>query len=159
MNDKSMDVKVFSAMQEDTPVASYRKTILGKVFVNILDPFTGNPTGLILKGEPNSEDARVDVWTTKENLFLQRMNRKHFETGVLQKVDVRVSTPIGIAYSDEELKDILNLVYISLKKRLVEMTDPATLQRMVSLADEMEKSVKIKEAVEGRLKEVLSVEG
>jgi len=159
MSESTMDTKVYSAMQEGNPVATYRKTILGRVFVNILDPFTGTPTGIILKGDPTSEDARVDVWTVKENLFLQRMNRKHFETGVLKKMEISVEKLEKIAnYSDAELKEILGLVYISLQKKLVEMEDPAILNRMVELAKEMEKSAKIVSAVEGRLQEVLSVE-
>lgn len=160
MNGQNIDTKVYSAMQEGKPVATYRKTILGKVYINILDPFTGTPTGIILKGDPTSADARVDVWTVKENLFLQRMNRKHFETGVLRKVDVPVEKMEEIAhYTDAELKEILGLVYISLQKKLVEIEDPAILTRMVDLAKEMEKSTKIVGAVEGRLQEVLSVEG
>ena len=143
-------------MQEDEPIASYRKTILGKVFVNILDPFTGNPTGVILSGEESSEDAKIDVWTVKENLFLQRMNRNHFETGMLKKVNVKEVKQVPQSYSDLEIKDILNLVYISLQKRLVEIDDPAVLNRMVELANELEKTDKIKSTVENRLKEVLS---
>lgn len=160
MSESTKDLKVYSAMQEGKPIASYRKTILGKVFINILDPFTGSPAGVILSGQPNSEDARVDVWTVKENLFLQRMNRKHFETGVLQKIEVPIEKLEEIAnYTDAELKEILNSVYISLQKKLVEIEDPAILSRLIDLANEMKKSDKIRGAVEGRLQEVLSVEG
>lgn len=160
MSESTKDIRTYSAMQEGKPIASYRKTILGKVYINILDPFTGNPSGVILSGQANSEEARVDVWTIKENLFLQRMNRKHFETGVLLKIELPLEKLEEIAgYTDAELKEILNSVYISLQKKLVEIEDPAILNRMVDLASELKKSEKIVGAVEGRLQEVLSVEG
>ena len=44
---------IYSAMQEDEPLARYKKTILGKVHVIALNPFTEESEGVILQGVPN----------------------------------------------------------------------------------------------------------
>jgi len=162
MSNTQESLKVFSAMQEGKPLATYRKTILGRVAITILDPFTDKPTGIILTGTATSEDAKIDVWTVREELFLKRMNRSHFETGILKKVETPVAEEkdkVAPVYSDEELEDILKLAYISLQKQLVEIEDPAILNRLVEKAKELEKTPKVIEVINNRLQVVLSVEG
>ena len=49
---RDMSADVFSAMQTDKPHAVYKKTILGKVFVTVLNPFDESPEGILLQGNP-----------------------------------------------------------------------------------------------------------
>jgi uncharacterized linocin/CFP29 family protein len=150
-------LKTFSAMQEGNPVATYKKTILGKVFVNVLDPFSDKPAGIILTGDSGSENARVDVWTLKEDLFLQRMNRSLFERGVLKKVSENKIKKVE-TFEDSDLTNILGLSYISLQKKLAEIDDSVILMRLVDLAKEAGKSEKIIETLEKKLHSSLTVE-
>jgi len=149
---------IYSAMQVGKPYKSYRKTILGKVYVTILDPFTQEtPIGIHLEGEPTTDErAIVDIWSEKEDVFFKRMNKRHFETGNLipyireekeAKRTVENST-------DEELKALINKPFLSLQAVLNKTNSEALVFRILTLAKELEKSDKIIKAIESRLSEI-----
>lgn len=156
-NQEGFDTRVWSAMQTGTPFASYRKVILGKVYITILSPFTLKPEGILLEGEPKTDErATIDVWSEMENLYLRRQNKKHFLEGTIIRVtrEEVVEKHNIEQYSDAELSEVLSYKFITLTRLLGEITTAPVLMRMVELAKEMEKSEKIIKAIETRLSEV-----
>jgi len=81
------DYDAYSAMQEGEPIKRYIKTILGKVHVVVLNPFSEEPEGVILEGRPGNMDDLpnmvVDLWTNKQVVFFEKMNKKHLDAGRL----------------------------------------------------------------------------
>lgn len=150
--------EVFAAMQNKDPLKTYKKTILGKVYVTALDPFSDQPMGVSLEGLPGEESEFLDVWTQKEVLFVEKMNRKLFEAGVLieayRKEPVEEKEKRIETFSDEELTEVINSKFLSLKSALNNTKSEAVLFRMLNLAKEMEKSEKIVGAIEARLSEI-----
>lgn len=129
--------EVFAAMQSGVPLASYTKTILGKLYVNFLNPFTGSPEGRLLSGDPKtSDDAIIDLWTVAEDLYFKRMNKRAFETGLLiKKVRKPAEEKKTIEqFSDEELIEIINMKTISFQKQLSEITSEVVLTRLLGLS-------------------------
>ena len=135
---------IYSAMQEDKPVATYKKTILGKLHVVVLDPFDGKPKEVILTGDEKSESARVSVWDNKQKLFFERINKNHFEAGrlVMAEDDVEEETSPN-QVTDEEIDEILKMKFMAFRTRLYQFTDVAPLFRILKRAREIEKSERI----------------
>jgi hypothetical protein len=158
-NDLGFDPQVFSDMQSGNPYATYRKTILGKVNVAILDPFTMKPEMILLEGEPKTDErARIDIWSEMADLYFRRSkpNTTHFLEGTLIKItkEVRVDPHNIEQYSDSELQEVLKFKYVVLSKTLSDITTAPVLMRMTDLAREMELSKRITDAIETRLSEV-----
>jgi hypothetical protein len=154
---QEFDPRVFTAMQNSAPYASYRKTILGKVHVTILNPLTLKPEGILLVGEPKTDErASIDLWSEMEDLYFKRQNKKHFTEGTVikvQKVEPKETHTIE-QYSDEELKEVLKMPFISFNKLLNEVNTTPVLMRMAELAKEMDKSEKFIKVIEARLSAV-----
>jgi hypothetical protein len=161
MTDKDVDREIYSAMQNGKPFKTYQKTILGKVYITALDPFSGSPVGYLLEGDPRNEDETTyfDVWSEKEDLFLRRMNKLQFESGNIikksRKEDVDVTRSYE-SFTDDELKEVISSPFLSLRKTLNQIETTAVLYRMITLATEMEKSEKLIGAIKARLSEVQS---
>ena len=162
------DAQTFSAMQTGNPFKTYKKTILGKVYVKIIDPFKadqGVESDVMLHGDPrrNDEGCFVDVWTEKEDVYLRRMNPSHFKEGVLIAYD-RTRHPVESdvnpfnVMTDEELFELLNSPFFKLQNAYNKMTSPAPVMRLLDMAHQEEKSEKIIRALEGRLSELQKVE-
>ena len=159
---ESSDVKTFAAMQEGKPYRTYKKTILGKVYLSLLDPFSGNPTGLLLSGDPrkNEESSIVDVWSEREDLFLKRQNKLHFERGIIvsfTRPETEERVRVIEEYSDEELKELINSQFMKLQHAINKTESEIVLTRMIDLAKELDKSDKIVSAIEKRLSEIQSI--
>lgn len=151
--------RIFGAMQAGTPHKSYIKTILGQVYMNILNPFDGKPAGILLSGDPTArpESCILDVWTEKEDTYVKSMNKIHFETGTViayERPAEQVKERTIEEYSDEELKEVINSKFLALQSTLNKIESTPVLFRMVNLSREMEKSEKITGAIEARLSEV-----
>jgi hypothetical protein len=146
-------------MQTGSPFARYRKTIIAKVYVTVISPFSGQPEGLILFGDPttDAESCYIDVWTEMEDVFFQRKNKEVLATGRVVRTVLNgkkeVAKPIE-TYSDEELREVLGYKYLSFQKTLSEITSAATVQRLLDLAKEAEKSDKIIATIEAKLSEL-----
>ena len=162
------DVQTYSAMQIGSPFRTYKKTILGKVYVKILDPFRaeqGVPSDIMLQGDPRRSDEGcfVDVWSEKEDVYLRRMNPSHFKEGVLISYD-RTKHPVESdvnpfnVMTDEELFELLNSPFFKLQNAYNKMTSQAPVMRLLDMARQEEKSEKIIRALEGRLEELKKVE-
>lgn len=150
--------EVFSKMQEGSPVASFKKTILGQVGVHVLNPWTGQPEDRILKGDPRTNDdgCIVDLWSGAELMYFTKSNKRHFETGNLIEFKRTKTTPEKSVndITDEEIVKVLNDRFYTLQGKLSSFTSPAPVHRFLSIAREMEKSEKIIKHIEARLSEL-----
>ena len=152
-----MQLQMFAAMQLEKPFKTYRKTVLGRVSVNYIEPFSGQPAGIILTGLPKTdESARIDTWTEVDDGFFRKMNKRHFEVGnLLEIVRVEEVKERTIeSFTDEELTKIINSKYFTLEATLNKTESLPVLFRMVELAKELEKSEKIMKAFESRISEL-----
>lgn len=151
-------MEVYDAMQENKPFKSYIKTILGKVFINVLDSFTDQPMGLMLVGDPHKfeESSIINVWNAKEDMFLRTKNQSTFARNVLVEYNrPTVEQPKLIDDStDEELEALLELKFLSLQSKLNQIRTPEVLKRLKSIAESVGKSDKLIRAITARLSEV-----
>jgi neutral trehalase len=153
----TIDSNVFAMMQTDTPYATYRKTILGKLYVEVLNPFTNAPEGILLTGDGNSDTAKVDTWSAMGDVFFARRNKKYFDTGKLitaSRLEQKPAVKTIEQFSDDELKEVINQKFATLSKTVIDITSEAVLYRMLSLAKEMEKSSRIINTFEARLSDL-----
>jgi hypothetical protein len=148
-----------TVIDESKPYASYVKTILGRVGVTVWDRFTQTPAYVILSGDPHrkAETAIVDVWNQREDSFLRRNNKRQFEKGILipytRPENVVVETPIE-QFTDEQLKEIVNSKFLALQNRLNKIQGVPVLFRMINIAEDLEKSSKITDAIKARISEI-----
>lgn len=154
-----IDAKVFSAMQTGQPYKSYKKTILGKLSVTVLNPFNNEVNVVLLEGDSNNPDSVLDVWTEKEDAFFKRMNRRSLETGriipFVRKEEVE-SEPKVEQMSDEEIAALIKKPFLSLQTILNKTESEAFVFRILTAAREAEKSEKFISAIEARLGEIQS---
>lgn len=159
-----LNAATYSAMQTGRPYKRYKKVILGKVFVTVLNPFSGQPEGVVVEGDPSLPDTQeaitVNVWNAKEDVFFRRMNKAHFAAGNLQEIplpplpheEVRPRSVNDI--TDEEIVELLNKPFLALKNKLNKFTSTAPVFRLLRKAEEMEKSEKILTVLRARLSEL-----
>ncbi len=142
MAEQTLDSRVFSNMNAGQPYATYKKTILGKVYVEVINPFTQKPEGILLFGEKGTDTEMIDVWTEMEDVFFRRQNRRAFETGRVIKIsrNQKPETKTIEQFSDTEMKDVLNQRYAAFQKTLSAVTSESVVYRMLDLASELEKS-------------------
>jgi hypothetical protein len=156
--------ELFSAMNGSKPYQSYKKTILAQAAVTLWDTFMEAPTQIIVKGDPKRdlESCIIDVWSEKEKVFFERMNRRLFNDGtlipynrpeVVEKVEKTYEQ-----FSDEELVGVVNSKFLALQSTLNKMESVAVLFRLKNIAEENEKSEKIVRAIEARISEVQNSE-
>jgi hypothetical protein len=157
--DKGLDSSIYGLMQTGRPLKSYIKTVLGKVYVTVLNPFNEMPEGRLLIGNPkdsNREGCIVDIWSEKEDVFFKRSNRKHLETGIviphIRKEVVEEKFENNL--SDTELDKILSEPFISLQRKINKLSSVAPIFRLLERARELEKSEKLINYLEKRLSEI-----
>jgi hypothetical protein len=156
--------EVYELMEANAPVKSYKKTILGGVYVNYADPFTGEAKGTILRGDPSRvEDDKstvIDLWSLAEVVYFKRNNVRHLDSGYLREY-VRESLPTKKSpndWSDEELEELLNTRgFMKLSHALNGMTSDAPVLRLLDMARRLEKTEKIISAITVRLSELQQV--
>ncbi len=153
------DRRVVDAMVEGKPLKRYRKTILGKVYVTALDPFSNEPDGVILKGNPNNPDELdtqiIEIWDERQDLFFRRLNKRHFDAGRLVEIaEIPKPAPNPNEVSDDALDAILKLRFMAFKAKLNGFTDEAPVYRLLNRARELEKSEKIVKHIDTRLLEI-----
>lgn len=151
--------EIYSAMEADTPYASYIKTILGQVAVTVWDSTLEKPAEIILKGDPKRKDSGciIKTWNIKEDSVFKRLNIRHFNTGVIIPYQIPANAVVEKAVeqsTDDELKEIINSKFMALVNKLNKIESVAVLFRMKGLAEEMDKSTKITDVIEKRISEV-----
>lgn len=162
MSDKvKISQDTFVAMQTGKPYKSYKKTILGLVYVSVLNSFSREPEGMILRGDPRKlePDSFVDLWDDVEDAFFRRKNKRHLETGILIAFEKpeNYQEPVVekyASYSDEQLEEVLGQKWLALMKSINETNSESVLYRLLTIARENEKSEKLISAIEARLSEV-----
>jgi len=130
------DARIFSAMQTGEPLKRYEKTILAKVHLLILDPFSGKLQELILEGAPGSDTSYVEIWSAQEDMFIQKMNKHHFKEGrmkVMESFKAEVPSPNQI--TDTEIEELLDAKFMTLKNRLDKFTSSAPVYRLLEMAE------------------------
>lgn len=142
------------------PIASYIKAELGKLFVNDWDIFTDEAVGLLLEGDPRKreEGCILDIFTERQHQYVKRMNKKQFETGALVPY-VRKEEPKEKTFeesTDSELEELLNKPFFSLQKAINNTESEAVLFRLLSKAEELDKSEKITGIISSRISEIQS---
>lgn len=156
---------IYSAMQDEEPLAIYKKVCIGKISVRVINPYTEEIEDVILFGDPNSKktswnDITISVWSNKEDSFFKSVNKYHFQKGNIIKVEKEKKTPeINYnALSDAELDDILSKPFYTLKNALPKMTSSTVTIRLLNRALDLEKSEKITTAIKERLSEIQATE-
>jgi hypothetical protein len=140
------------------PIKSYTKTILGKIYVMVLDRFSGQPVGILLSGDPRKQDdgSIVEIFSEVEDIYFRKANKRHFEVGNIipftKKVEPKERTIEE--YSDEELTVLVNQKFLALQHTLNKTVSVAVLFRMLNLAEANDKSEKIISAIKARISEV-----
>ncbi len=161
MVDKNLlSTKDYGVIEGKPPFATYIKSVLGKVQVRILSPYTQDKEYIILEGNPkkkNNESCVVDVWSVAEDRFFHRENQQHFDKGVLlpytrQEVIPTEEDNVN-SLSDEELKNLLSkgTPFFTLQSKVNKMTSVAPVFRLLEFAKELEKSQKIIAFLEGKV--------
>lgn len=162
---QEIDSKAFAQMQTGEPYASYIKTILGKVYVLTINPWSGELEGVILEGDPNKrlDSCIYDTWNASQDAYFRRSNRKHFELGELQVYHRPVIAPEKSPndITDEDIDNFLDsrkTSFLKLKSIMGTMTSVAPLFRILGKARELEKSEKMIQAIEARISDVQAEE-
>lgn len=149
-------------LQGGEPIMSYRKTILGKVFVNVWDSFSESPEGVLLFGEKDSDTAIYDIWNTRELRYFELRNKKLLETGYIiphvRKQEEDVAEHNKESLSDEQLTKILNDKFFSLRSFLTDVESVPVIYRLLMLAEDMSKPAKTIDFIKSKLAEVQSFE-
>jgi hypothetical protein len=129
----------------ESPIAIYRKDILGKVFVTVLNPFMNTPEGVLLQG--NDDDSYVELFDNKSLAFFERVNRDHIRAGRLTKVKTKpVPEPSPNIISDDEIDVLLDgkkTKFLALKAKVTTFTEEAPVKRLLDRARELDKSDKL----------------
>jgi len=165
----SNNVDKYTAMQTGRPTSVYKKTILGKIFIQALDPFNDAVIeGKIMKGVPNSNDEGcfIALWSTKEDLYFKRANKYHFKVGNLVPVNIDkyielANLEIEEIISDnleEEIDRIVNSPFFTLASELNKTDNEVRVYRLLAKAIELGKSDKIISAIKARLAELQSLD-
>lgn len=156
--------EIYSAMQTEKPIASFKKAVLGRVRVFVLDPFSDKAEEVILTGDPfkNEEGCFIHVWSEKQKMFFENTNRVHFKNGniipYVAKDKKKTQEEKHNAMSDEEIKEVLSQPYFTLQNLLNKLTSTAPAFRFLYLARELEKSEKIIQSIEARIAELQEAE-
>ena len=146
------DYDVFSAMQAGAePLARYRKTIVGKVHVIALNPFSEQPEGVLLEGD--KEGSYIELWDAKQLVFFERMNKSHLDAGRLVKMEKlpEPPPPSPNQLTDDEIDKLLEGRFPTLKAKVDKFTDTAPALRIINRARELEKSEKIIKYLEEKI--------
>jgi hypothetical protein len=150
MNRDKMDYSVVSLMQEDNPIAVYRKAkgINGVVEVKVYNSLTDEIEDVQLRGNPNDLDCDtclVELWSEKEHVFFKRANKWHLNEGYIIPWDKGRPKQIKKSannMTDDQLAELVRKPFLALRNKVNEMTTPAALMRVIAAAEEAEKPEK-----------------
>lgn len=146
LTDEKIRRDVFDSLQEGSPpFASYKKAIVGKVLVRVLDPIRMAPEEVILHGDPEIgeiNDIVIKVWSPAEDRYLKRHNRAHLERGVLVPFTVGDEEEFVVnQISDEDIELVLQKPFFALKNKLDEFTSSVPVRRFLIMAEKMNRPV------------------
>jgi hypothetical protein len=152
---------MFAAMQADKPHSIFKKGILGKVALNVLNPWSGEPEVVILQGVPerNDDGCFFKTYSVEATLFIKNMNKPLFDKGAILEVKQQEKKPKSEAAklnsaTDDELDKILNTPWLGFTAKVNKMTSSAPVYRLLVLAREQEKSESYTKFLEEKLAEL-----
>jgi hypothetical protein len=150
-----------ASLMAKEPYKRYIKATLGRVVVKILDPITGQQVEVVLSGDPKlkEESCILDLWTSTEQTYFERNNKQILGDGLL--VDFKESieaVPTANNVSDAQIIEALTGKFFQVKKLLDGFTATAPVERMLTLAEEMNRPVKTIDAIKGKLAELQQLE-
>jgi hypothetical protein len=151
------EYRVFAAMEAREPIAVFKKTIVGKVYVTALNPFTGEVEGVHLEGiaDRGDEKAFIEIYDKKSLVFFKKINKKQFDLGNVVEVEKSPEVKVSVnQISDEEIEELLNGHFFTLKSKLDSFTEVAPVLRMLNKARDLEKSEKLIKHIEQKMAEV-----
>jgi hypothetical protein len=159
------NLSVFSAMQTGDPYKTYKKVILGKVYLRVLDPFDDKPVGVHLVGNPkrNSEGCFFYTWNEKQDVFLRRMNKPHFKSGMIIETELKPkkedqNEKLYSDYSEKDIEEIVTSKFFKLKEVLEDAESEAFVYRILTKAEELERPEATMKAIKERLSDIQSWE-
>jgi len=156
MGNIAFDQETYSAMQAGKPLKTFRKTILGRAHVYVLNPFSGLKESLILQGD--AEQSKVDLWSLPEVAFFMKMNAILLKEGSLIEVPQPKTEPVHVRtiteFNDAELEEVLNYKFLKLQNEVSKTTSVAVIYRLLNLARDGGRSEKLIKFLEGRLSEL-----
>lgn len=158
--DKAYFDLIRKAQAEGDPVATYQKAIRGRLCVSAIDPFSGNPTNIILAGDPrdastDKENITMVLWTDFEHDYFRRTNKLLLQHGYLVPAKPPEDKTVSVnEISDEELTAILEQPFFSLKSFLDKVTSDVPVARALNIAKDMNKAVGTINVITERLSEL-----
>lgn len=154
---------VFSKMQTGDPIAVYKKAVLGKVWVSVINPFSGEPVEVELFGHPKKNNSKsfVEVWSQKEQVYFERENSPLFKQGYIVKLD-EPQKPEADAeeekdyseYTRERIEELVTAPFMKFKHELNEIESEPILYRVETIATELERPEKTMQHIRQRIAEV-----
>lgn len=161
MGNNKEDYSLFEAAQEaiqnNKPDSRWIKVQLAKVLVKYIDPIEGKPTETVIEGDAskNEEACIFDCWTPLETAYFTKMNKYHILEGniVPYKKDMVVEiSPNTI--TDEDLREVLTKPFLTIRSLLSKFTSTVPVERMLAIAEEMNKPSGTVTAIKKRLSEL-----
>jgi hypothetical protein len=145
---------VNTAMQNNTPHSRWIKVQLAKVALKVIDPLTGTRKEIIVEGNPQTERERCihNCWSPFETAYFERENQYLILNGAVIRYGEGIETPVSPnMISDEDLQAALTKKFFAVQALLNQFTSPVPVQRMLLLAEEMNKPVGTINAIKERL--------
>jgi len=149
--------EIVERMVKGLPYKSYKKVIVGKLYINRIDPISQAKEGAIISGLPDKDESCIiDVWSELEDLYFRKANKFHFNNGYLieYKRESFEEQKSPNEKTEEEIEELLNSKFFVIQNEINKITSEATLLRIIAMGKKLEKSEKIISAIELRLAEV-----
>lgn len=153
-----------AAQEEGEPVARYIKGIVGRVCVSVIDPFSAQPTDILLTGDPRHPDTDVEaitvtLWTDMGHEYFRRANKILLQRGFMVPYTAEIVEELSVnEVSDDVLIDALKKKYFATAALLKKFTSPVPVMRMLQLAQDLNKPIGTISAIQKRLSELQRIE-
>lgn len=159
MDEESIVLQLQRAREGGVALRVYRKAIMGKVCVKLLDQYTGKQVEVLLVGEPGKalvEDLEVSLYTPMEVSYFERQNRSLIERGTLILVSEKGVTPLSLenAISDERITELLTGTFAALASEVKKISSVTTLNRMLKAAEELNRPVKTVNLIKAQIEKI-----
>lgn len=146
-----------ASLLANEPYKRFIKATISRVSVKVLDPISMTATEIILSGDPKKEEVGtiLDLWTPIEFTYFERNNRIILEEGLLVEFSKSIKPVASVnSITDDDIRAALSEKFFTIKNMLGNFTSPAPVQRILEIAEEMDKPVKTIEAIKARLSDL-----
>jgi hypothetical protein len=151
--------EIFRSQEDGEPEKVYKKVIVGKVALRVIDNFTGEKAEVLIVGDPDNtdpDDLEISLWTPMEVRYFEKANKGLIEAGSIVEVSKKSKFEVDRvnALDDKALKELSHSRYFTLVSRLDEITSETTLQRLLKIAEEENRPAKTLNVIKGKLEEL-----